>query len=82
MLRSEELSTWNDLLHEKIFIIIMKEPKIREVRLQAIGFMFVISYRIKRKVLLPQFYVRVENEDIKKTKCIIIMHYFRVKFCC
>ncbi len=43
MLRSEELSIWNDLLHKKMFIIILKEPKLREVRLQAIGFMFVIT---------------------------------------
>ncbi len=54
MLRSEELSIWNDLLHKKMFIIILKEPKLREVRLQAIGFMFVIA-ELMEKCCCPSF---------------------------
>jgi len=41
MLRSEEQNIWNDLLHKKMFVVI-KEPRLREVRLQAIGFLFAV----------------------------------------
>lgn len=43
MLRSEEQSIWNDLLLKKMFVVIITEPRLREVKLQAIGFMFVIT---------------------------------------
>lgn len=37
-----------------MFIIILKEPKLREVRLQAIGFMFVIT-ELREKCFYPSF---------------------------
>lgn len=65
MLRSEEQSIWNDLLLKKMFVVIITEPRLREVRLQAIGFMFVIT-ELRESAVAPVVYKNYKIRHITR----------------